>query len=71
MNLNAIGFTAAPEYPDIDDFPPTTGIAVILADKDFRAEGEAFLPERADPEAAKKLLAEAGYPDGKGFPKVA
>ena len=26
---------------------------------------------KADPEAARKLLAEAGYPDGKGFPKVA
>ena len=38
--------------------------------KDFRDEGGAFLPERADIDEARKLLAEAGYPDGKGFPKV-
>jgi oligopeptide transport system substrate-binding protein len=38
--------------------------------KDFRAEGKDHLPVRADAEGAKKLLAEAGYPDGKGFPKV-
>ena len=41
------------------------------ADKDFRGESKDYLPVKADPEAARKLLAEAGYPDGKGFPKVA
>ena len=38
--------------------------------QDFRTEGGAFLPERADVEEARRLLAEAGYPEGKGFPKV-
>ena len=36
--------------------------------KDF-AEKEYF-PEKGDVEEAKKLLAEAGYPDGQGFPTV-
>jgi len=39
-------------------------------EKDFRTEGGAFLPEHADIKEAKRLLAEAGYPDGKNFPKV-
>ena len=47
-----------------DLVPGTTG------EKDFRTEGGKFLPERADIKEAKRLLAEAGYPDGKGFPKV-
>ena len=38
--------------------------------KDFRAEGKDFLPKNADVEQAKKLLAEAGYPDGKDFPSI-
>ncbi|MDI6601513.1 MAG: peptide ABC transporter substrate-binding protein [Thermoanaerobacteraceae bacterium] len=46
-------------YPDAD---PT---------KDFREVGGNYYdPEKANLEEAKKLLAEAGYPDGKGFPKV-
>ena len=40
-------------------------------DKDFRTEGGAFLPEAADVEEARRLLAEAGYPEGRGFPHVA
>ena len=39
-------------------------------DKDFREEGGSFLPEHADADEARRLLAEAGYPNGKGFPKV-
>ncbi len=38
------------------------------AGKDFRAGREAMFKE--DVAEAKKLLAEAGYPDGKGFPAV-
>ncbi|WAM34531.1 peptide ABC transporter substrate-binding protein [Caldicellulosiruptor morganii] len=38
--------------------------------KDFRIESGSFLPEKADLATAKKLLAEAGYPNGKGFPEV-
>ena len=39
-------------------------------EKDFRNENGDLLPEDADVKEAKKLLAEAGYPDGKNFPKV-
>lgn len=37
---------------------------------DFRATGGAFLNTKADVEAARKALADAGYPDGKGFPSI-
>ncbi len=46
------------------------GIIDITPDKDFRTEGGEFLPETADIEQAKKLLAEAGYPNGENFPEV-
>ena len=41
------------------------------AGKDFRAEDPTeYLPIHADVAAAQKLLEEAGYPGGKGFPTV-
>lgn len=36
--------------------------------KDFKTKK--YYSAKADVEKAKKLLAEAGYPDGKGFPKI-
>lgn len=39
-----------------------------VANKDFREAGGNLLKE--DVAAAKKLLADAGYPEGKGFPEV-
>lgn len=48
--------------------PP--GIPDATPDKEFRSVGGDFLPVKADAAQAKKLLAEAGYPDGKGFPDV-
>ena len=54
---------------------PATGLVCYLVpgstdDKDFRTEGGAFLPEEADVKEARRLLAEAGYPNGKNFPHV-
>ncbi|MCR4435027.1 MAG: peptide ABC transporter substrate-binding protein [Clostridiales bacterium] len=40
------------------------------AGKDFRSETGTYLPTTPNVEEAKKLLAEAGYPDGKGFPEL-
>lgn len=54
---------------------PATGFVCPIVpgstpDKDFRIEGGDFIPVTADIKKAKRLLAEAGYPDGKNFPKV-
>lgn len=48
--------------------PP--GVPDATPGKDFRTNGGDFFPKKADVAQAKKLLAEAGYPDGKGFPDV-
>jgi len=45
-----------------------TGILNPVTQKDFRAEGGELF--HMDIAAARQLLAEAGYPDGKGFPQV-
>lgn len=52
------GAFAAPGLPDAKE------------GQDFRTVGGDFYPTKAQPDEAKKLLAEAGYPDGKGFPDV-
>lgn len=43
------------------------GLPDVKAGDDFRKVGGDYFKD-ADIETAKKLLAEAGYPDGKGFP---
>lgn len=39
-------------------------------EKDFRSNGKKYIDSKANVDEAKKLLAEAGYPDGKGFPEI-
>lgn len=55
------------EAPATAFVPP--GILNPATGKDFRGEGGDLYPAR-DLEAARKLLAEAGYPGGKGFPAL-
>ena len=47
--------------------PP--GLADAVPSEDFRSVGGDFFKDR-DIDTAKKLLAEAGYPDGKGLPPI-
>lgn len=44
------------------------GVADADSSKEFRTVGGDFYDPKGDIAQAKKLLAEAGYPDGKGFP---
>lgn len=46
-----------------------TGLSDVAPTQDFRATGGNFFKDN-DIAAAKQLLAEAGYPDGQGFPAV-
>lgn len=53
---------------------PATGIVPLgltIGGKDFRKEGSTYdIGKKAKVEEAKKLLADAGYPDGKGLPAI-
>jgi oligopeptide transport system substrate-binding protein len=46
------------------------GIKDADGKSDFRTVGGDYLPIEPDIAKAKQLLADAGYPDGKGFPEV-
>jgi len=58
--------TIGGEEPALAWVPPSMDKALSFP---FRAEKEAYYDD-ADVEEARRLLAEAGYPGGKGFPKV-
>lgn len=59
--------TKAGETPATAYVP--NGIPDATPDKFFRSVGGSFFKDN-DLATAKKLLAEAGYPDGKGFPAI-
>ena len=47
-----------------------THIPGVNASEDFRTEGGELIPVSANVDEARRLLAEAGYPNGEGFPEV-
>ncbi len=55
------------EPPALAFVPP--GIVNPATRKDFRAEGGGYFKD-ADVAEARKLLASAGFPEGRGFPRV-
>ena len=59
--------TKGEQKPALAWVPP--GLPDVGPGSDFRQTGGDFLRDR-DIEAAKRLLAEAGYPDGKGLPPI-
>lgn len=59
--------TKAGQKPARGFIPP--GLRDVAPGSDFRAAGGELIAD-GDVVGARKLLAEAGYPDGKGFPKV-
>lgn len=46
------------------------GLPGPVPGKDFRAAGNTYFDKHVRVEEARRLLAEAGYPNGKGFPEV-
>ena len=59
--------TKGEQKPALAWVPP--GMADAKPTEDFRAVGGDFFKDR-DIDAAKKLLADAGYPEGKGLPPI-
>lgn len=59
--------TRTGEKPALAFVPP--GVADADTSKEFRTTGGEYFPDQ-DIQKAKALLAEAGYPDGKGFPQL-
>ena len=54
---------------------PATGVIMPqipgrTASEDFRTEGGELISQRSEIEEARRLLSEAGYPGGKGFPEI-
>ena len=56
------------------DKPATGAICPMIPGRndseDFRTEGGELVPASANLDEARRLLAEAGYPEGRGFPEV-